>query len=231
MRVNADPSASFAPPLSDRPDAEYRADLRRRGRPSRAARHHAGLLQPRQCVLPPAGRLRIKLADAITSRARAVNIGGLAATLIPWGTLKAYPDIDDQRSFRVPLYVALALPTISLVAQLVWLVESPWWLVMRNRSAEAQKALEYINKGVPGYSAEEAVRQLEYTFLKRADEQALVREPLLRAPRPSYAHDPLTNPRTPVSRSRPRAPRTWTACAGPTCAGRLSPSSPPSRRT
>lgn len=105
-----------------------------------------------------------------------MNIGQLAATLIPWGTLKAFPDIDDERSFRVPLYVALALPTITLVLELLYLVESPWWLVMRGKIDDARKALIFINKSVPDFDVDEALMQLEYTLRKESEQRAMMQD-------------------------------------------------------
>lgn len=75
-----------------------------------------------------------------------MNIGGLIATLLPWGTnLRWQSDVNDLRAFRVSLYVALALPTISLILMLFLLVESPWWLLMHGRRDEARANLVRIN--------------------------------------------------------------------------------------
>lgn len=92
----------------------------------------------------------------------AMNIGGLAATLIPWGTNKHYGgDPTDDRAFRVPLYVALACPTISLVLELWLLPESPWWLMMKGHKDKARKALDYLYGCQPNYDSDRAVAELE----------------------------------------------------------------------
>ena len=99
-----------------------------------------------------------------------MNIGGLFATLVSWGAQKNYgADINDLRAFRIPLYVALALPTISLICESLVLVESPWWLIMRGRKAEARKALDYIHSWQDDYDSDAMFAQLEYTLEKEAD--------------------------------------------------------------
>ncbi|GAA5987219.1 hypothetical protein JCM10908_001864 [Rhodotorula pacifica] len=103
----------------------------------------------------------------------AMNIGGLAATLIPWGTEKAYGgDPSDNRAFRVPLYVAIACPTITLLLQLIFLVESPWWLLMKGRQEQARKSLDYLYGKAPGYDSDKAIAELEYTLAKEAELKA-----------------------------------------------------------
>lgn len=99
----------------------------------------------------------------------------LAATLIPWGTEKHYGvDPTDNRAFRVPLYVAIACPTITLVLQLILLVESPWWLMMKGRQDQARKSLDYLYGKTPGYDSDKAVAELEYTLAKEAEIKAAV---------------------------------------------------------
>ncbi|GAA5999662.1 uncharacterized protein JCM10292_003680 [Rhodotorula paludigena] len=107
----------------------------------------------------------------------AMNIGGLAATLIPWGTNKHYgSDPTDDRAFRVPLYVALACPTISLVLELWLLPESPWWLMMKGHKDKARKALDYLYGCQPNYDSDRAVAELEYTIAKELEMKALQKQ-------------------------------------------------------
>jgi hypothetical protein len=98
-----------------------------------------------------------------------VNIGGLAATVIPWATNKRWPGEDDLRSFRVPLYVALAAPVLTLIAEVVLLVESPYWLMMKGRKEQARKALAFINPKSSEVDLDRAVAVLEYTLEKEAE--------------------------------------------------------------
>jgi len=99
-----------------------------------------------------------------------MNIGGLFATLVTWGANNRFgSNINDLRAFRIPLYVALALPTISLIAELCILVESPWWLLMRGRKTEARKALDYMHSWEDSYDGEATMAELEYTLDKEAE--------------------------------------------------------------
>lgn len=98
-----------------------------------------------------------------------VNIGGLAATIIPWATFKRWPGEDDLRSFRVPLYVALAAPALTLIAEVFLLVESPYWLMMKGRKEQARKALAFINPKSSEVDLDRAVAVLEYTLEKEAE--------------------------------------------------------------
>jgi SP family general alpha glucoside:H+ symporter-like MFS transporter len=98
-----------------------------------------------------------------------VNIGGLAATVIPWATNKRWPGEDDLRSFRVPLYVALAAPVLTLIAEVFLLVESPYWLMMKGRKEQARKALAFINPKSSEVDLDRAVAVLEYTLEKEAE--------------------------------------------------------------
>jgi hypothetical protein len=118
----------------------------------------------------------IMATHAGSSALSPVNIGGLAATVIPWATNKRWPGEDDLRSFRVPLYVALAAPVLTLIAEVFLLVESPYWLMMKGRKEQARKALAFINPKSSEIDLDRAVAVLEYTLEKEAEanEQVIV---------------------------------------------------------
>jgi len=97
----------------------------------------------------------------------------LAATIIPWATNKRW-GLDD-RAFRVPLYVALACPTISLALELWLLPESPWWLLMKGRKDQARKSLDYLYSSQPNYDSDRSLAELEYTINKEMEMKELVR--------------------------------------------------------
>lgn len=93
---------------------------------------------------------------------------------MPWATTKAYPGVDDHRSFRIPLYIALGLPTITLVLELFFLVESPNWLLMRGRPADARKSIRAMYPRVSEAEIDMTCAQLAYTLEKEAEEAELV---------------------------------------------------------
>ncbi|KAJ9107001.1 hypothetical protein QFC19_002869 [Naganishia cerealis] len=103
-------------------------------------------------------------------------IGGLFATVVPWATTKAYPDVNDHRSFRIPLYIAVTLPVITLIAEFFLLVESPYWLMMRGRAADARKSIRFMYPKVSDEEIDMTVAQLAYTLEKEAEEAELVRK-------------------------------------------------------
>jgi hypothetical protein len=98
---------------------------------------------------------------------------------VPWATTKAYPDVDDHRSFRIPLYIAVALPIITLILELCLLVESPYWLMMRGRVADARKSIRFMYPKVSEEEIEMTCAQLAYTLEKEAEEAELVSHLLL----------------------------------------------------
>ncbi|KAJ9117070.1 hypothetical protein QFC24_006529 [Naganishia onofrii] len=100
-------------------------------------------------------------------------IGGLFATVVPWATTKAYPGVDDHRSFRIPLYIAVALPVITLALELFMLVESPQWLLMRGRTADARKSIRFMYPMVSEEEIDMTCAQLAYTLEKEAEEAEL----------------------------------------------------------
>ncbi|BEJ10589.1 hypothetical protein CspHIS471_0100110 [Cutaneotrichosporon sp. HIS471] len=69
-----------------------------------------------------------------------LNIGTLIASFVPFAATRSF-GAESEKAFRVPLYVALALPTIAVIAELCVLVESPWWLYLHGRRDEARAVL------------------------------------------------------------------------------------------
>jgi hypothetical protein len=115
--------------------------------------------------------MNLALIIAVSS----VNLGGLLATVIPWATNKAFgSDINDLRAFRVPLYVALAAPTITLVAELFLLVESPYWLMMKGRKDQAMRSITFLNPRMSEDELSIHFAMLEYTLEKESAEAAVV---------------------------------------------------------
>jgi hypothetical protein len=67
------------------------------------------------------------------------------------------------------------LPVITLVLELFLLVESPYWLMMRGRVADARKAIRFMYPKVSEEEIEMTCAQLAYTLEKEAEEAQLVR--------------------------------------------------------
>lgn len=105
-------------------------------------------------------------------------VGGLFATVVPWATTQAYPDVNDHRSFRIPLYIAVALPVITLILEIFLLVESPYWLMMRGRVADTKKSLRFMYPKATEEEVEMTCAQLAYTLEKEAEEAELVSNPM-----------------------------------------------------
>jgi len=84
-------------------------------------------------------------------------------------------DLLSNRSFRVPLYMAIAMPVITLVAELFLLVESPYWLMLRGRREDARKSLAFLNPNSTAEQLDLAVDTLSYTIAKDAEEHLAVR--------------------------------------------------------
>lgn len=72
----------------------------------------------------------------------ALLIGQLIASLVCRGT----GNIDDDRSWRIPLGILFIIPTIMLCA--VWYIpESPRWLLQKDRPEEAIANLRLLRQG------------------------------------------------------------------------------------
>ncbi|KAL6401537.1 putative mfs hexose transporter [Ilyonectria robusta] len=83
-----------------------------------------------------------------------------------WGS-----DPFDNRGWRVPLYVGLATPTISLIGMALMMPESPYWLILQHRVKDAQASLKRLH---PTKSDEEITRltnELQYTVLKEIEDK------------------------------------------------------------
>ncbi len=97
------------------------------------------------------------------------------ATVIPWATNNKWKaNIDDLRAFRVPLYVALAAPTLTLIAELFLLVESPYWLMMRGKMEQAKKSIAFLNPRMSEGELQTHFAMLEYTLEKETEESEQV---------------------------------------------------------
>ncbi|KAK9447081.1 general substrate transporter [Limtongia smithiae] len=96
-----------------------------------------------------------------------LSLGSLIGTLVTWAANNSWgTDINDNRSWKVPLYVGLAAPTITLIAMAILMPESPYWLVLKNRVSDAKKSLRRIHPNMTEDEIERTANQLQYTVLK-----------------------------------------------------------------
>ncbi|KIV86711.1 hypothetical protein PV11_02309 [Exophiala sideris] len=87
-----------------------------------------------------------------------MNLGNLIATIVAWAAQKRWPDPLDNKQYKVPLYIMLALP----------IVESPNWLHMHNQPTNAKKSLKFM---YPYFLDEDLTLELakiQYTLEKSA---------------------------------------------------------------
>jgi hypothetical protein len=103
-----------------------------------------------------------------------VNLGNLFSTLICYGSTKAYPDIDDERSWRIPLYAMIAIPVVILIAELIFLVESPYWLAMCDRMDQARKSIRFLYPYMTEDEIDIEVAKVRYTLEKEAEVAVIV---------------------------------------------------------
>ncbi|KAK4939037.1 hypothetical protein LTR10_020611 [Elasticomyces elasticus] len=66
-----------------------------------------------------------------------MNLGNLIATIVAWAAQKRWPGPLDNKQYKVPLYIMLALPIYTQV-------ESPNWLHMHNQPTNAKKSLKFM---------------------------------------------------------------------------------------
>ncbi|KAL4893114.1 general substrate transporter [Aspergillus ambiguus] len=71
-----------------------------------------------------------------------LNIGGVVINAVCYGT----SHIEDNRSWRIPIGLFYAIPTI-IAASVLFLPESPRWLLRNNRSDEAKANLQKLRHG------------------------------------------------------------------------------------
>jgi MFS family permease len=96
-----------------------------------------------------------------------VTLGSLIGTFVTWGSNKAWgADVLDNRGWRVPLYVGLAAPTISLVAMLLMMPESPYWLVLKDRGEDAKRSLARLHPRLVPAEIDKKCHELQYTVMK-----------------------------------------------------------------
>jgi MFS family permease len=101
-----------------------------------------------------------------------VSLGALIGSLVTYAGNQAFPDVTDNRGWRVPLYVGLAAPTLALIFQAFTATESPYWLVLKNRRDAAEHNLHRLFPSKTQAEIEDEVNLLVYTVEKEMEERA-----------------------------------------------------------
>lgn len=109
------------------------------------------------------------------------NLGNLISTLILYAAVQRWPSIDDERSWRIPLYIMIALPVIILAGEIVFAPESPYWYELKNKHDKARKSLRFMYPRHNDVALETELAKIAYTIEKevsqdRISEQSSFRE-------------------------------------------------------
>ncbi|CAK7227991.1 hypothetical protein SEUCBS140593_006763 [Sporothrix eucalyptigena] len=98
-----------------------------------------------------------------------MNAGNLFSVLISYGTEKTWPSVTDDRSFRVPLYICIALPVLIFACEVFLVPESPSFLIMRRKHDQARKALRWMYPRLNEEEINLKVAEIAYTVMKESE--------------------------------------------------------------
>lgn len=99
-----------------------------------------------------------------------VSLGSLIGTLVTWAANQAWGgDVLDNRGWKVPLYVGLAAPTITLIAMAILMPESPYWLILKDRIEDAKRSLQTLHPNKSPAEIDRLSHELHYTVLKERE--------------------------------------------------------------
>ncbi|RSH89999.1 hypothetical protein EHS25_001332 [Saitozyma podzolica] len=101
-----------------------------------------------------------------------VTLGALVGSLITYAGNQAYPSVTDNRGWKIPLYVGLAAPTISIVGMLLTVTESPYWLTLKGRSDDAIKSIRRLYPRKSDIEVNEEAELLVYTVEMERQQRA-----------------------------------------------------------
>jgi MFS family permease len=89
-----------------------------------------------------------------------LNLGGVVINAVCFGT----SHLEGNRSWRIPLGLFYIVPTL-IASSVLFIPESPRWLLQRNRAEEAKASLQKLRKGA--FTEEEIdneFRELEFAL-------------------------------------------------------------------
>ncbi|TKX23137.1 general alpha-glucoside permease-like protein 1 [Elsinoe australis] len=91
-----------------------------------------------------------------------VNLCWVMGQLIASGVLRGVINRTDEWAFRIPFAVQWIWP-IPIAIGILFAPESPWWLIRRERTADARAALVRLTSSDPNFNADETVAMMEHT--------------------------------------------------------------------
>lgn len=104
-----------------------------------------------------------------------VSLGSFIATFVTYSSNQAWgANSLDNRGWKVPLYVGLAAPTITLVPMIFMMPESPYWLILRNRVNEAKQSLRRLRPATD--DVDRIAEEMQYTVFKECQERDAVKD-------------------------------------------------------
>ncbi|KAL7420436.1 hypothetical protein Q5752_004386 [Cryptotrichosporon argae] len=102
----------------------------------------------------------------------ALSLGALIGNLVTFAGNQAFPSASDNSGWRVPLYVGLAVPTLSLILFLFLLVESPYWLVLKGKNDRAAHSIRKLFPHRTPDEVQDSLNLLVYTVEKEQADRA-----------------------------------------------------------
>lgn len=109
-------------------------------------------------------------------------MGNLFSVIISYGTEKRWPNPAENLSFRVPLYVCIALPFLIFLCEFMLLVETPSWLIMHNKHDKARKTMRWLYPKISEDELNLKLAELAYTIAMEDEFDQEVSTDILRIP-------------------------------------------------
>lgn len=106
-----------------------------------------------------------------------VSLGSLIGTIVIWAANQAWGgDVLDNRGWKVPLYVGLAAPTVTIIAMALLMPESPYWLILKDRIEDAKRSLQRLHPNKSPAEIDRLGHELHYTVLKEREFKDSIRD-------------------------------------------------------
>lgn len=102
-----------------------------------------------------------------------MSLGSLVGNFVTWGANNAWgSNVYDNRGWKVPLYVGLAAPTVTLIGMALTMPESPYWFILKDRVEDAKRSLRRLHPNDSPEQINRLCNELQYTVLKERENKA-----------------------------------------------------------